>query len=515
VSYRPDNPEDLLRQVERWTPAEAEVWSRWRKGLGPGAGGDLLALQAVLSGLVAFRRLESPRDGAAPMDLRPHLHAVHAAYDWAIQLIGRLQAGQRREPGRKDPRAQQAEPESSLCALELALRESLTASEQALQLPVVDARAFEENTDRFLRTLERNRFFGPPGPLEFCNASELVPPQTLGPKLASWRSEAAKTTLLISLLTLLRTHRFLGIADRQIGGPQGLHRAYVVIAGVRRELRTWSRFVSVQAVETFAEELEARLLSVDATGLLRARADLSHASRRLQRLRQSAEAVAADVHAKSCTALEQPPAAPDGAPNDVLSAERVRNGIRIVRQALKEAAKDLYRSASASGTERPARARRPVERDLHRDIWAFRFILRAFVAKSSVAPLAADDWYQAEDLEFVSEFVGHFRVFGPRLARSTEYARRGPLMQSVEALSKPDFVDATALRLATYQCALFADHLDAALGRIPRSPLAPFDKHKAAAELRGYLTAAKDRTSIDRAAAAAFGSSGAPRMQAG
>jgi len=71
------------------------------------------------------------------------------------------------------------------------------------------------------------------------------------------------------------------------------------------------------------------------------------------------------------------------------------------------------------------------------------------------------------------------------------------------------------LDLAIEECARFLEHLDEAMAEIPDSLLAPFDKNKAAAELRGYLLAARDRNAGDRAAAAAFGVLDPRRAEAG
>ena len=260
MSYRRETAEEgLLRQVERWTPADAEIWGGWLRSLGSEQRGDVLALQAVLSGLVAFRQFENHPGGAPCADLRPHVHAVRVAYDWARELVGRLSAASQRKPPWPSS-APHDELESSLGMLERSLGEALQVGERVLASRVVDAAAFRVSLDLFLHELRRNPFFWPPGPLEFSNVAELVQPRSLVPKLASWQSDAAKASVLISLLTLLRSHRFLGIADRQIGRGQGLYRAHVVVAAVRNDLRAWSRFVLVQGVETFAEELEAPIL---------------------------------------------------------------------------------------------------------------------------------------------------------------------------------------------------------------------------------------------------------------
>jgi hypothetical protein len=488
--------EGLLYAAERWTPADAELWGRWRGSLRPEQRtGALLPLQAALSGLVAFRHLDNRPRPAPVTDFRPHLHAVRVAYGWALELVGQLRSDD--EP--------LGEPDASLRALERSLTDACRVSERLLELPNVDAGAFESSCDLFARDVGRNVFFQPPEPLEFSNVTELVRPDGLVPELESWKSEAAKMTTLVAFLALLRSHRFLGIADRQIGEAQGVYRAHIVVAAVRRELRTVTRFLLVQGVETFADELEARLLCVDARHISGARTEFTRASSELKELRESVEALAMKVDARVRTSIdgELPEVDPRG--GYALPAERMRSGIREVRTTVKDAAKQLRGLGRPPREARTVRKSERVPKNHHQDIWSFRFILRAFVAKASVASVDADHWNSAGSLEFVTEFVRHFRVFGPELTRATGYSRRGPLTHAVSALSRREAIDTTSLDLAAQECSLFLEHLDETLAEVPQSMLAPFDKGKAAAELRGYLAAAGDRTASDRAAAGAFG----------
>ncbi|TFH31807.1 MAG: hypothetical protein E4H00_02770 [Myxococcales bacterium] len=498
--------EGLLYAAERWTPADAELWGRWRQSLRAEHRTDaLLPLQAVLSGLVAFRHLENHSLSMPVTDFRPHLHAVHVAYDWALELVEQLRNDD--EPARplQSVRAPLGEPQSSLRSLERSLMDARRVSARLLELPVVDAGAFQSSNDLFRRDLARNEFFEPPEPLEFSNVAELMSPEGLTPELQSWKSTAAKMTTMLAFLTLLRAHRFLGIADRQIGEDDGLYRGHVVVASVRRELRTLTRFLLVQGVETFADELEARLFSFDAHHITGAREEITKASSELTELRESVEALAMELHSTVRTALDG--ALPEVDPQNgyALPAERMRSGIREVRATVKDAAKQLRGLGRPTRTPRTERKSERVRKNDQQDIWAFRFILRAFVAKASVASVGADDWSDTGSLEFVGEFVRHFRLFGPRLTRATDYSRRGPLTRALSPLSRREAIDAASLSLATNECILFLKHLDEALAELPQSMLAPFDKSKAAAQLRGYLAAAKDRSASDRAAAGAFG----------
>jgi hypothetical protein len=497
ISHPDAAKEGLLASAERWAPGDAELWTEWRESLTAEQRADaLLPLQAALSGLVAFRHLENHPLRTPVTDFRPHLHSVRVAYAWALELVVRLQAEDAPAQPLQSIAKPLSEPEFSLHALEHSLTDALRVSERLLELPLVDAGTFQASCDLFLRDLARNAFFHPPEPLEFSNVTELVRPESLTPQLESWKSEAAKMTTMIAFLTLLRDHRFLGIADRQIREDDGLYRAHIVVAAVRRELRTLTRFLLVQGVETFADELEARLLSLDARHITGARTEITKVSNELKELRESVEELAMGIHAKVRSALDDalPDLDPEGAHS--LPAERMRNGIREVRATARGAAKQL-RSLG-----RPIRAERKsdrVRKNSHQDMWAFRFILRAFLAKASVASVGADSWSDRGSLEFVREFVRHYRVFGPRLTRATDYHRSGPLTQAVSALSYHEAIDTLKLDTATHECVLFLEHLDEALADVPQSLLAPFYKTRAAADLRGYLAAAKDRNDDERA----------------
>ena len=508
--------EGLLSWVERWAPADAEVWSRWRRSLSAKERADvLLPLQASLSGLVAFRQLENHPSAGAATDFRPHLHAVRVTYDWALALCGGLCADREPERRLRSVGRPIGEPEASLQSLRRSLTDALRVSERLLDLPLVDAGAFQASCDLFLRDLGRNAFFRPPEPLEFSNVAELVGPDHFPAELASWTTEVAKTTTIIAFLALLRNHRFMGIADRLIGEDEGLYRAHVVLAGVRKELRTLTRFLLVQGIETFADELEARLLAVDAHHITGARTEITKASKELTELREAVETLAMGIHGKVRSALEDPLPELEDERRLALPSERMRNGIREVRATVKESAKRLRSIALPAAKEHEVRRSERVQKNLQQDIWAFRFILRAFIDKALVAPLGADRWNHGEDLAFAGEFVRHFRVFGPRLAKGTGYPRLGPLTRAVSALSYREAIEAAKLGLAAHECELFVEHLESVLGDAPHSLLAPFDKERAAAELRGYLAAAQDRSALERAPTGTFGLTGAEQAEAG
>jgi hypothetical protein len=447
--------EGLLSWVERWAPAEAEIWTRWRRSLSaPVRRNALLPLQAAMAGLMAFRHPENQPAVSGVTDFRPHLHAMRASAAWALDLVRELGGDNPPAPRMRPIGAVQGEPHASLEALARSLTDALGVSERLLELPRIDLGAFGASYDLFLRDLSRNTYFRPSDPLEFANVSELIGPDRLSAHLAAWRADAARATTIVAFLALLRSHRYLGIADQQIRDDDGIYRAHVVLAGTRRELRTLARFLATQGgelLEPLASELGDALGEGLDDGL--------------------------------------PPIG--GTRGLAAPSERLRNRIRELRSIVKSAAKQL---------RAPAEAPAPVEREsqrvqssLEQDVWAFRFILRGFLAKASAASQRIRQANATEDFGFACEFVRHFRVFAPRLAKGTGYTRRGPLTRAVSALSRRDEIDAERLDVAFRECELFVEHLDHALEQRDDSSRIAFDKRRAAAELRGYLSVARDR----------------------
>lgn len=421
--------EGLLSSAERWTPADAELWTHWRGTLSEEQRSEVLfPLQALLSGLVAYRQVENHRASVSQSDFRPCLRAAHAGYDWALELVAQLLSADAREPALGTMSTASAEPCSSLLALERSLCDALRVSERLLELPRIDAGTFEASTDFFLRELERNAFFSPPEPLEFSNVDELVRTDVLAKDLDFWKSGAAR---MVAFLTLLRANRFLGIVDRELGANDGADPAEVIVAGVHRELGALRLFLSLQGLSQVASDLE-------------------------------------DVDLRA---------------------------VNEARAQLKEAAKSLRIGPEAERSER--RSRR-VPKSPDQDIWAFRFILRAFIAKASaLSP-------EAENLDFAPEFTRHFRAFGPKLMRATGYPYARPLTTAVSGLNRRALLDKALIDIAAMECERFVEHLDAAL-EAPARKRNRFDKRQAAEELRSYLETAKVRSADRRAAAAAFG----------
>ncbi len=473
------HPEDeLLLSAERWAPADGERWERWRESLSPEDRAEaLFPLQAVLAGLVAFRDSANQPADAASSDFRPHLRAVREALSWAVDLVGHLHREAPRERHLALTGAHSHDPGAALVELADALTEATRLSDRLFSLPTIDEGVFHASCDVFLHELERNVFFRPPEPLEFSNARELVRRQSVPPTRGSWSSTAARLTSWVSLLALIRSHRYLGIADGQFVEEHGLERAHVVVATVRRELRMWATFLMEQGVDAFADELRAQGCD----------------DQQLDELRQSVEALAMGVHAKAHATLDEPLPEPESALSPALLAERMRSGIRELRAALKDAAKALRELGRPDRGERSRRTSERLQKTLHQDVWGFRFILRGFIAKASVAPLGEDEQIETAHTRFVSEFLGHFRLFAPRLCRATSYARQDALIRAATALDEAGPVEAEALAAAVRECSSFVEHLDRALEAMPHSLLAPFDKAKAAAELRGYLAAAREQ----------------------
>lgn len=253
-------------------------------------------------------------------------------------------------------------------------------------------------------------------------------------------------------LSLLRLHRLLGVAAQQLNGADGGPRAITIVAGVRRDLRELAHFVGARGGDALAADLTPALAALETEAML-----------------------------------------PDGGTSDDESiTQRIHGCLLEVRLALKATAKRLCDSSKRPEEDEEA-SRRHSERvpvDLTHEVWAFRLIVRAFLAKVEAFILEGSEARDPARLAFVTEFVRHFRVFGPRLVKGTAYSDRGPLATAVSALGQLDELDVERLAQAVVECERFAEHLESAL-ETRFDSAAAFDKQRAADELRGYLEVAK------------------------
>jgi len=254
-----------------------------------------------------------------------------------------------------------------------------------------------------------------------------------------------------AFLGLLRLHRLAGIIVRQLDEGDGGYVALVVFSAIRRDLRELTHLIASRGDEAGAKELERVVTVLEAEDMLPG----SHV-------------------------LETE-----------VSRGPMRERVRELRGALKRVAKRIRGSGEEHEDEAPRRRSERVPVDLTREVWAFRLILRAFLAKTNAVLSEGIEAQDPPRLAFVGEFVGHFRAFGPRLAKGTSYTERGPLTRAVSALSQPGDSSIERLADAVAECERFVEHLESVLSERSDSESPSFDKERAAAELRGYLEAAK------------------------
>ncbi len=472
----------LLARACRLAPSDAERFTIWLAKLSPEERTDLLApLQAALSGLVAFRQLENHAFPVASNGLRARLRTVRAGYQWALELARAL----------ADSSASAVQgPNASLLSLERSLSDALRMSERLVELPAVHAEDFVASFDLFLRDLRHNVFFAPADPLEFNHAGELLVPEELAPDLADFTGEAAKMTTMVALLTLLRAQRFLGIADREVSAVDGVHRAQILVSAVRRELRTLTRFLLVQGIESLADDFASRLPP--------------NSSRHVESFRKAIEGIAMDLHMQMRTLLDEALPQLDAHERPATDASRFHRSVATARQTLEDSAKQLrWLALDQSAPHHAAPMDTGPSERLREEIWAFRFVLWAFADKVSAAARAG-----REDFVLVDAFLRHWAAFGPRLAKQTDYPQQGPLLDSVAALKAADGAEPGRLRRARQECLRFCAHLNGSLGRLLNEPSlgeVPFDKNAAAARLRQYVEESSRRRSDSPAAAGAFG----------
>jgi hypothetical protein len=122
----------------------------------------------------------------------------------------------------------------------------------------------------------------------------------------------------------------------------------------------------------------------------------------------------------------------------------------------------------------------------------FGQIVRAFNAKVAAGSGEVDHWTGTGSLQFVREFLGHFRAIGYQLVRLSDYERLTSFMASLEGLRDVDLLDRARMDAAAVECRELHAYLEQLFGQVSRrAELAstPFDKKDAAEALRIYLGA--------------------------
>ncbi len=385
-------------------------------------------------------------------------------------------------------------PEEALFLLRNAFGHFLDLSEGLLRLGRISNRVYTAYHGILVREVGRNAFFNPLMALEFRSEFDRIRSVEVLDALHSIESESAHRVCALSFLTLFRGLRYLQLIDQYAAEPASTRRAYLVLAALRSDLRTLTRYLAQRAAEAMADGYEAELLSIPASDLAKAFDDLSEEAHSLIRLRGTLENVANTLRVEIRRAFDHDLASPEAklsdrelGPQMIIATASMRASIQ---HALRQLCVEIRPDMPPPELERDVDARRATSERLRREVWMFQQILRAFLAMSEATHTDPDQWQGPSSFQFVRDFLGHFRAIGYQLVRAHDYDRLDSFLRAVEELRDVDLYETTRMRAAIEESENFYSFLGELFEQVSqRAELRdrPFDKTAAKEMLRIYL----------------------------
>jgi hypothetical protein len=385
-------------------------------------------------------------------------------------------------------------PEEALLLLRNAFGHFLDLSEGLLRLGRISSRIYTAYHGVLVREVGRNAFFNPLMALEFRQEFDRIRSVEVLDALHGIESESAHRVCALSFLTLFRGLRYLQVVDQYAAEPAATRRAYVVLAALRSDLRTLTRYLARRAAEAMADGFEAELLAITSADLTRSYDALAREATGLVQLRGTLESVASTLRVEvrrifdhDLPSLEAKIGEGELGPTMVIATASARAS---VHHAIRALTAELRPGTALPVLEGEPASRRVQSERLRREIWMFQQILRAFLAMSEASRSDPDQWVSPASFQFVRDFLGHFRAIGYQLVRSHDYQRLDPFLHALEELREVDLVEGARMRTAVAECTELSRFLGELFERVSaRAELreVPFDRHEAAEMLKIYL----------------------------
>ncbi|MGF1468449.1 MAG: hypothetical protein ACFCGT_20180 [Sandaracinaceae bacterium] len=347
-------------------------------------------------------------------------------------------------------------PEESLFLLRNAFGGFQDLADALLRLPQVTHRAYHALHGVLAREIGRNVFFNPLLALEFRPEFDRIRSPEVLDVLRAVETESAHRILALSLLALFRALRYVDLVDRYASEAATARRAYVILAVLRSDMRTLTRYLAGRAADALAEGYERELLAIHAVELPSRTGGLERRARWLISLRNGLESLANSLRVDIRKAfLHDLPG-----PSDEASTRELAPQLVVAAAAIRASVHHAIRSLCA--TVDPARppptlaldaaGQRASGERMRREIWMFMQILRAFIAKAKAAQQRPDSWNGGSSLTFVVDFLTHFRAIGYQQLRLNGYERVDPFLDSLERLRDIDLLEASRLQDAVAEC---------------------------------------------------------------
>lgn len=385
-------------------------------------------------------------------------------------------------------------PEESLMLLRNSFGHFGDLADGLLRSGRVSYRLFSAFHGTLAREIGRNAFFNPLVALEFRAEFDRIRAAEVLDALHAVRSESAHRVLALGFLTLFRALRYAQMIDQYAEDATATRRAYIVLAVLRSDLRTLTRFLARQAADVIADGFERELLGIAARDIRGVFHDLSGEARALVSVRSSLEHLAHTLRIEVRRAFDHEiPRADARLPERDLGPQLVVASAAMratLHHAIRTLCAELRPGTMLPELGRDTSVRRASSERLRREVWMFQQILRAFLAMSERGPGSPDLWQGQGSFQFVRDFLGHFRAIGYQLVRTHDYERLDSFLRALEELRDVDLLEPARMEQAVAECQSFSRFLGELFDRVSqRAELreVPFDRQAAAEMLRIYL----------------------------
>ena len=482
----------------------------------------LFELEILLKGLACFA---NPRNHPGPprrtpivaQDFREHTALAREALGRIVQSCRTLLADRERafvfqrylETVLPDDRARtrlvgdagaQETPEQSLFVLRHAMTNLYEVVAGATRLQRVPYRLFYALLGVAQREVAACAYFNPLHALEFRPEFDRITNPQMLELIRGVPGEAARRLVALTVLSLFRMLRYLGLVERVAREPTDSPRrsvavVYLVLSVLRSDARALSGYLRRRSGPLLGAGFEAEVLRVPAHEMSGAYDGLRARGAELRDVKATLEGAAANLRLEMRRAFEREFLPLEAAPSlDELAAAVARVAANL-RPALQNVIMFLGRSRGArldaAGVFDDRAAQRVLSERLRRDVWMFAQIVRAFAMKArNVDASGQERWAGSSPLGFVREFMSYFRAMGYPLLRAADYPNVDAFLAAMTNLRDADLLDPAGLARAVAEAERFHAFLSALFDAISgREELVgiDFDRRAAADELRLYL----------------------------
>lgn len=386
-------------------------------------------------------------------------------------------------------------PEDALLVLRNSFGHFLDLADGILRLGRTSHRLWAAFHGVVVREVGRNAFFNPLSQLEFRPEFDRIKNAEVLEVLHGVHTESAHRVLALVFLTLFRCLRYTQLIDVYAPEPIAVRRAYAVLAVLRSDVRALTRYLAQGAAIAIADGLERDIMAVPSSRIRSEYAALSAEARALVSLRGMLESIASGLRIEVRRVFERDLPSPETAVSDADLGAQLVVASATLRAALQHAirvlAAELRPDLTLTSLEDTPGAKRAASERLRRDVWIFQQVLRAFLALAGDGgPRGADTWAGPGGLQFVRDFLQHFRAIGYQLVRAHDYQRLNPYLEALEEVRDVDLLEPARLARAADESRQFATFLGELFERVSqRAELrgVPFDRQTAGEVLKIYL----------------------------